>query len=49
MKGMILTPDGARVYETSREGATSDAGALGKDAAEELLKRGGKDVFRLAS
>ena len=47
MKGMILTPDGARVYETSREGATSDAAALGEDAAQELLKRGGKDVFRL--
>jgi hydroxymethylbilane synthase len=49
MKGMILTPDGARVYETSREGAAADAEALGKDAAQELLKRGGKDVFRLAS
>ncbi len=49
MKGMILTPDGARVYETSREGAASDAAALGEDAARELLKRGGKDVFRLAS
>lgn len=49
MKGMILTPDGARVYETSREGAASDAEALGKDAADELLKRGGKDVFRIAS
>jgi hydroxymethylbilane synthase len=49
MKGMILTPDGARVYETSREGAASDAAALGEDAARELLKRGGKDVFRVAS
>lgn len=46
MKGMILTPGGARVYETSREGRTDDAGALGRDAAQELLKRGGKDVFR---
>ena len=49
MKGMILTPDGARVYETSREGSTSEAAALGKDAAQELLKRGGKDVFRPVS
>jgi hydroxymethylbilane synthase len=49
MKGMILTPDGARVYETSREGAVSDAAALGEDAARELLKRGGKDVFPVAS
>ena len=49
MKGMILTTDGARVYETSREGAVADAEALGRDAAQELLERGGKDVFRVAS
>ena len=49
MKGMILTPDGARVYETSREGSASDAAAIGRDAAQELLKRGGKDVFGIAS
>ena len=49
MKGMILTPDGARVYETSREGSAGDAAALGRDAAQELLKRGGKDVFGIAS
>ena len=45
MKGMILTPDGARVYETAREGSAGDAAALGRDAAQELLRRGGKDVF----
>ncbi|MGO8780992.1 MAG: hydroxymethylbilane synthase, partial [Rhodomicrobium sp.] len=48
MKGMILTPDGARVYETSREGSAGEAAALGRDAARELLERGGKDVFRHA-
>ncbi|MGO9805380.1 MAG: hydroxymethylbilane synthase [Rhodomicrobium sp.] len=48
MKGMILTPDGARVYETSREGSPGEAAALGRDAARELLERGGKDVFRHA-
>jgi hydroxymethylbilane synthase len=46
LKGMILTPDGARVYETSREGSIAEAVALGKDAARELFERGGKDVFR---
>ncbi len=46
MKGMILTTDGARIYETSREGSAGEAAALGRDAAQELLKRGGKDVFR---
>jgi hydroxymethylbilane synthase len=49
LRGMILTPDGARVYETLREGGAADAAALGKDAARELLERGGKDVFRHAS
>jgi hydroxymethylbilane synthase len=43
---MILTTDGARVYETAREGSAGDAATLGRDAAQELLKRGGKDVFR---
>ena len=45
MRGIILTPDGARIYETERAGSTKDAAALGTDAARELLKRGGKDVF----
>lgn len=45
MKGMILTMDGARAYETTREGSTGDAAALGIDAAHELLAKGGKDVF----
>ncbi|MGA8772447.1 MAG: hydroxymethylbilane synthase, partial [Rhodomicrobium sp.] len=45
-KGVILTPDGARIYETERKGGVKDAVALGKDAAHELFDRGGKDVFR---
>ena len=45
MKGMILTLDGARAYKTSREGSARDAAALGKDAAHELLAKGGKNVF----
>ena len=48
-KGAILTLDGARIYETSREGAAGEAASLGRDAAQELLKRGGKDVFGPAS
>ncbi len=47
-KGIILTRDGARLYETGREGNVSDAAALGKDAAKELLRRGGKAVFQEA-
>jgi hydroxymethylbilane synthase len=45
-KGSILTPDGARIYATEREGLTADAAAIGVDAARELWRRGGKDVFR---
>jgi len=45
-KGVILTPGGARIYETERKGDVKDAAALGKDAAHELYERGGKDVFR---
>src|SRR5262249_47409413 len=49
LKGMILTPDGAQIYETTREGNIAEAARLGKDAAWELLERGGKDVLRQAS
>ena len=49
LKGMILTPDGAHIYETTREGSIAEAARLGKDAAWELLERGGKDVLRQAS
>src|SRR5690606_36249232 len=45
-RGMILTPDGARCYETERRGARADAARMGLDAANELLRRGGADVFR---
>jgi hydroxymethylbilane synthase len=45
-KGAILTPDGARIYQTERTGAIEEAAVLGTDAAHELYRRGGKDVFR---
>jgi hydroxymethylbilane synthase len=45
-RGIIITPDGERIYETERTGNPDEAAALGVDAAVELLKRGGKDVFR---
>jgi hydroxymethylbilane synthase len=45
-KGIILTPDGARIYQAERTGSAKDAAALGRDAARELFLRGGKDVFR---
>lgn len=46
-KGLVASPDGTRVLETSREGAFSydDMVALGIDAGEELKKRAGPDFF----
>lgn len=45
-EGMILTPDGGRIYKTACQGHAEDAVALGREAARELLAEGGKDVFR---
>ncbi len=44
-RGMILTPDGRICHETGREGPVGEAGALGRDAGEELKARGGPDFF----
>ncbi len=44
-QGAILPPDGARIYRIERTGPIDRAPPLGKDAALELLSRGGKDVF----
>ena len=40
-RGMILSPDGKVAHATERTGATSDARAMGLDAANELLGRAG--------
>ena len=45
LRTMILTPDGAEVHETEREGLASDAVALGIDAGEELKGRAGPHFF----
>ena len=46
LRGMILTPDGKEVLETSREGLAADADALGADAGEELKSRAGPQFFQ---
>ncbi len=43
--GIIVTPDGRQAHETTRDGPARDAVALGRDAGEELLRRGGPDFF----
>lgn len=45
LRTMILTPDGAEVHETDREGLAADAVALGIDAGEELKGRAGPHFF----
>ncbi len=44
-RGVIVAPDGSRAHETTRTGAVGDADALGRDAGEELKRRGGPDFF----
>ena len=45
LRGMILTPDGAEVLETAREGLAVDAVAIGQDAGLELKSRAGPHFF----
>lgn len=45
LRGMILTPDGKEVLETSRDGLASDAVAMGIDAGNELKSRAGPQFF----
>ncbi len=42
---MILRPDGAEVFETTRAGSRRDAAALGADAGAELKRRAPADFF----
>jgi hydroxymethylbilane synthase len=44
-RGMILSPDGSKVFETSRAGLAAEAEALGTDAGRELKRRAGPDFF----
>ncbi len=44
-RGQILLPDGSQAHATERSGPASDAAAMGKEAAQELLKRAGPDFM----
>ena len=41
----IVSPDGSKLHRTRRDGGTTDAAALGRDAGAELKARGGPDFF----
>ena len=45
LRGLIARPDGSEVIATERRGAIADAAALGRDAGEELKRRGGPGFF----
>ncbi|OYW58342.1 MAG: hypothetical protein B7Z40_23025 [Bosea sp. 12-68-7] len=42
---LIARPDGSEVIATERRGSIADAAALGRDAGEELKRRGGPGFF----
>jgi hydroxymethylbilane synthase len=44
-RGLILRPDGSEAHETSRNGAATEAAALGADAGRELKGRAAPDFF----
>jgi hydroxymethylbilane synthase len=43
--GLIAKPDGSAAFDTAREGAVSEAAALGADAGGELKRRAGPNFF----
>ncbi|MEE8393461.1 MAG: hydroxymethylbilane synthase [Rhodospirillales bacterium] len=45
LRGMVARPDGSEVIETARQGPAKDAGAMGRDAGEELKRRAGPGFF----
>ncbi|MDO6667689.1 hydroxymethylbilane synthase [Paracoccus sp. 1_MG-2023] len=47
LRGEILRPDGSEVHAGTREGSISDGAAMGRDLADELLKRAGPGFLTL--
>lgn len=45
LRGLIARPDGSEVISTERRGPVADAEAMGRDAGEELKRKGGPDFF----
>jgi hydroxymethylbilane synthase len=43
--GLVAKPDGSASFDTAREGAVSEAAALGADAGAELKRRAGPNFF----
>ena len=45
LRGLIARPDGSEMIATERRGIAADAVALGRDAGQELKRRGGPGFF----
>ena len=45
LRGLIARPDGSEVIFTERRGPVADAEAMGRDAGEELKRKGGPGFF----
>lgn len=45
LRGLIARPDGSEVIATERRGSIAEAAALGRDAGDELKRRGGPGFF----
>ncbi len=45
LRGLVAREDGSEMFETERNGAASDAAAIGDDAGRELRARAGDDIF----
>ncbi len=48
-RGMLLSPDGSRFFETERHGPASDWRRMGDDAGHELRMQAGPDFFNWSS
>jgi len=47
LRGLIARPDGSEVIFTERRGNAGDAEAMGRDAGQELKRKGGPDFFSI--
>ena len=45
LRTAVLSMDGARCFETERNGPVEDGAAMGRDAGEDLKAQAGPDIF----
>ncbi len=45
LRGLIVRPDGSELIEVARSGAVTEAANMGRDAGDELRRRGGEGFF----